>query len=161
MHSSFSPPFQHTIFVYILFRRVYTCPRSINPIVGSYRIRRETDRNIMKSDQICPDSETRNHIGVHSVEFDRILSSNRQSDPTAETLGVSILCLILIKLKSEALGIWATDPSVIPTIGSDRIQHCRSQCDSESRKPIGIQSEPIEFCRMVGSYKIRSNPVSD
>jgi hypothetical protein len=59
----------------------------------------------MKSDKICPDFGTRNHIGVHSVESDRILSSNRQSDPATEKLGVSVLCLILIKLKSEAIGI--------------------------------------------------------
>jgi hypothetical protein len=115
----------------------------------------------MKSDKICSDPRTRNHIGIHSVESDRILSSNRQSDPATEKLGVSVLCLILIKLKIEALGIWPANPLVTPTTGSYRIQHYGSGCDSESRKPTGIQPKPIEFCRVVGSYKIRSNPISD
>jgi hypothetical protein len=59
----------------------------------------------MKSDKISPDVGTRNRIEVRSVEFDRILSSDRQSDPTIDKHEVSVLCLIIIELKSEGVGI--------------------------------------------------------
>jgi hypothetical protein len=54
----------------------------------------------MKFDKIRQDSRTWNHIGMHSVESDRI-----DRDPTIGENGVLILCLILIKLKSVIFGI--------------------------------------------------------
>jgi hypothetical protein len=47
-------------------------PRSINPIVGSNWKSIEILSNIIKSDKIGQDSEAGNHIGVRSVESDRI-----------------------------------------------------------------------------------------
>jgi hypothetical protein len=58
----------------------------------------------MKSDKICPESGTRNHIEFRSVGSDGILSSDRQSDPTTEKHAVSVLCLILIELKNVVFG---------------------------------------------------------
>jgi hypothetical protein len=73
----------------------------------------------MKPDKIRHNSGTQNHIGNHTVGSDQI----PQLDPTTEKKEVPVLCLIVITLKSVVFGIWPLDPSVIPNIGSDRIQH--------------------------------------
>jgi hypothetical protein len=81
--------------------------------------------------------------------------SRISSDPTIEKHGVSVLCLILIKLKSAVLKICSSDPSVTPTIGSDRTQHCGSECDSESRRPTGNQSNSVVWLNPTRYDRIR------
>jgi hypothetical protein len=83
-------------------------------------------------------------MSIYTVPMNnQVHQSDRQisPDPTIEKHRVSGLCLILIiKLKSEAVGILPSDPSVIPSPGN-QTEINRSQPDLSSG---WVLQDPIE-----------------